>query len=250
MTLTHHLPLRNNGPLWFIYRLYLILPNFYLDPCLFRLINNNFSGHVSFAHLFAVYFCLSIILFVLTNSVLYTVIAILWYPGFNSNNTSYSIYIIYYILYIIYYILYIIYYILYIIYYILYIIYYILYFLVTPFLSSDSESAVDSNNHNIDNHNNYSTNTNIEASNNQTNACTLANTLAKTHKVNPPTNTIENEATISHPQILVEDSMTVALMAEIMKDDDTNMETDVTDPITERKLLGPEDDSINPNTNN
>ena len=44
--------------------------------------------------------------------------------------------------------------------------------------------------------------------------------------------------------------MTVALKAEIMKDDDTNMETDVTDPITERKLLGPEDDSINPNTNN
>ncbi|CAB4032228.1 Hypothetical predicted protein, partial [Paramuricea clavata] len=37
-------------------------------------------------------------------------------------------------------------------------------------------------------------------------------------------------------------------MAEIMKDDDTDMETDVTDPIMERKLLGPEDDNINPNT--
>jgi hypothetical protein len=40
--------------------------------------------------------------------------------------------------------------------------------------------------------------------------------------------------------------MTVALMAEIMKDDDTDMETDVTDPITECKLLGPEDDNNNP----
>ncbi|CAB3978921.1 Hypothetical predicted protein [Paramuricea clavata] len=117
---------------------------------------------------------------------------------------------------------------------------------VTPFLSSESESAVDSNNHNIDNHNNYSTNTNIEASNNQTNACTLSNTIAKTYEINP----IENEATISHPQILVEDSMTVALMADIMKDDDTDMETDITDPTTERKLLGPEDDNINTYTNN
>jgi hypothetical protein len=53
-----------------------------------------------------------------------------------------------------------------------------------------------------------------------------------------------NSITISHPQILVEDSMTVALMAEIMKDDDTDMETDVTDPITERKLLGPEAEEV------
>ena len=84
--------------------------------------------------------------------------------------------------------------------------------------------------------------------NNQTNAGTLANTLAKTHEVNPPTNTIESEATISHPQILVEDNMTKALMAEIMKDDATDMETNVTDPITERELLDPEGDNINPNT--
>jgi hypothetical protein len=73
-------------------------------------------------------------------------------------------------------------------------------------------------NHNNDNHNINSTNTNIEASNNQTNACTLANTLfSKTHEVNPPTNTIESEATISHSQILVEEN-TEALMVEIMKD--------------------------------
>ena len=42
--------------------------------------------------------------------------------------------------------------------------------------------------------------------------------------------------------------MTVALMAELMKDDDTDMETDFTDPITERRLLGQEDDNNNPNT--
>ena len=42
--------------------------------------------------------------------------------------------------------------------------------------------------------------------------------------------------------------MTVALIAELMKDDDTDMETDFTDPITERRLLGPEDDNNNPNT--
>jgi hypothetical protein len=42
--------------------------------------------------------------------------------------------------------------------------------------------------------------------------------------------------------------MTKALMAEIVKDDDTDMETNGTDPITEREVLDPEDDNINPNT--